>query len=53
LKKKTKETHKKWLYGVSNKSYSLKWNGKEYIEYILGIANPKKGNPKYIIGKLY
>jgi len=47
--KKTKETHKKWLYGGDVKRYSLKWNGKEYIEYDTGIANPR--NPKYFIGK--
>lgn len=46
---KTKETHKKWLYGGDVKRYSLKWNGKEYIEYDSGIANPR--DPKYFIGK--
>ncbi len=46
---KTKETHKKWLYGGDVKRYSLKWNGKEYIEYDTGIANPR--DPKYFIGK--
>ena len=46
---KTKETHKKWLYGGDVKRYSLKWNGEEYIEYDTGIANPR--DPKYFIGK--
>lgn len=46
---KTKETHKKWLYGGDVKRYSLKWNGKEYIDYDTGIANPR--DPKYFIGK--
>ena len=46
---RTKETHKKWLYGGDVKRYSLKWNGKEYIEYDTGIANPR--DPKYFIGK--
>lgn len=46
---KTKETHKKWLYGGDVQRYSLKWNGKEYIEYDSGIANPR--DPKYFVGK--
>ncbi|WP_233901175.1 DUF7149 domain-containing protein [Tenacibaculum piscium] len=46
---KTKETHKKWLYGSDVTRYSVKWNEKEYIEYDSGIANPR--NPKFFKGK--
>lgn len=46
---KTKPSHKKWLYGGDVKKYSVEWNGKEYIEYDTGIANPR--DPKYFVGK--
>lgn len=46
---KTKPSHKKWLYGGDVKKYSVEWNGKEFIEYDTGIANPR--DPKYFIGK--
>jgi hypothetical protein len=46
---KNKETHKKWLYGGDVNRYSVKWNGKEYIDYDIGIANPR--DPKYFKGK--
>jgi hypothetical protein len=46
---KTKESHKKWLRGGDVKRYSLEWNGVEYVEYGIGIANPR--DPKYFVGK--
>jgi hypothetical protein len=44
-----KGTHKKWLYGEDVTKYSVVWNGKEYVDYGEGIANPR--NPKYFNGK--
>jgi adenine-specific DNA-methyltransferase len=38
-----------WLYGEDITRYSLKWNGKEYIDYCDKIANPR--DPKYFKGK--
>lgn len=46
---KTKETHKSWLNGADVRRYSVEWNGKDYIEYDKGIANPR--DPKYFKGK--
>ncbi|MBU0712837.1 Eco57I restriction-modification methylase domain-containing protein [bacterium] len=46
---KSKDSHKKWLYGEDVTRYTVKWNGKEYIDYGDGIANPRE--PKYFIGK--
>ncbi|MDD4150727.1 MAG: TaqI-like C-terminal specificity domain-containing protein [Bacteroidales bacterium] len=40
---------KYWLYGEDITRYSLKWNGKEYINYCDGIANPR--DSKYFKGK--
>ncbi len=40
---------KLWIYGEDVTKYSIKWNGKEYINYCEGIANPR--DPKYFIGK--
>ncbi|HPF93697.1 MAG TPA: TaqI-like C-terminal specificity domain-containing protein, partial [Tenuifilaceae bacterium] len=41
--------YKKWLYGEDVIRYKLTWNGKEYIDYCDGIANPRE--QKYFIGK--
>ncbi|MDD4218466.1 MAG: TaqI-like C-terminal specificity domain-containing protein, partial [Bacteroidales bacterium] len=41
--------YKKWLYGEDVTRYRISWNGKEYIDYGNGIANPR--NPKYFVGK--
>jgi hypothetical protein len=38
-----------WLYGEDVKRYSVSWNGKEYIDYCDGIANPR--DPKFFKGK--
>lgn len=40
---------KKWLWGEDVKRYQVVWNGKEYIDYCDGIANPRQ--PKYFNGK--
>ncbi len=40
---------KRWLYGEDITRYLVKWNGKEYIDYCGGIANPR--DPKYFKGK--
>jgi uncharacterized protein YihD (DUF1040 family) len=40
---------KKWLWGEDVTKYKVKWNGKEYIDYCQGIANPRK--PKYFKGR--
>ncbi|MBP5369632.1 MAG: Eco57I restriction-modification methylase domain-containing protein [Bacteroidales bacterium] len=41
--------YKKWLWGEDVKRYETNWNGKEYIDYCSGIANPRQ--PKYFNGK--
>ncbi|MCK9281782.1 MAG: Eco57I restriction-modification methylase domain-containing protein [Melioribacteraceae bacterium] len=46
---KTKETHKKWLYGGDVTKYNVCWNEKEFIEYGDGIANPR--DPKFFKGE--
>ncbi len=33
---------KKWLWGEDVTKYQINWNGKEYIDYCEGIANPRK-----------
>jgi len=40
---------KKWLWGEDVTKYKINWNGKEYIDYCDGIANPRQ--PKFFIGK--
>ena len=40
---------KKWLWGEDVKRWNITWNGKEYIDYCSGIANPR--DPKFFIGK--
>lgn len=40
---------KRWLWGEDIKRYSVNWNGKEYIDYCNGIANPRQ--PKFFVGK--
>ncbi|HOY32623.1 MAG TPA: DUF559 domain-containing protein [Bacteroidales bacterium] len=48
FEKKNNE-YKPWLYGEDVTRYNIRWNGKEYINYCLGIANPR--DPKYFVGK--
>lgn len=40
---------KEWLWGEDVTRYAINWNGKEYIDYCDGIANPR--NPDFFIGK--
>lgn len=40
---------KKWLWGEDVTRYKVIWNGKEYIDYCDGIANPRE--QKYFIGE--
>lgn len=44
-----REGLKKCLWGEDVKRYALQWNGKEWINYCDGIANPRK--PEFFIGK--
>jgi len=44
-----KDGLKRWLWGEDVIRYSVQWNGREYIDYCKGIANPRK--PKYFQGK--
>ncbi|OFX33089.1 MAG: hypothetical protein A2X08_11225 [Bacteroidetes bacterium GWA2_32_17] len=39
---KSKSGWKKWLWGEDITPYSVIWNGKEYINYCEGIANPRE-----------
>ncbi len=39
---------KPWLWGEDVSRYHVRWNGKEYIDYCDGIANPRE--PKYFKG---
>jgi len=48
-KEKTKDSLKEWLWGEDVTPYQVKWNGKEYIDYGSGIANPRE--PKYFLGE--
>ena len=48
-KENTSGKFKKWLWGGDINPYEVKWNGKEYIDYSIGIANPRK--PKYFNGE--
>ena len=43
-----KKGYKKNLWGEDVTRYNLSWNGKEYINYCDGIANPR--NPKFFKG---
>jgi hypothetical protein len=47
--KKINESYKMWMWGEDVTRYAVKWNGKEYINYCQGIANPR--DPKYFEGK--
>ena len=40
---------KKWLWGEDIKRYCVSWNGKEWIDYCDGIANPRL--PKFFKGE--
>lgn len=42
------DSFKPWLYGEDVIRYSVSWNGKEFIDYSGGIANPR--NPKFFSG---
>ncbi len=44
-----REGLKYWLWGGDVVKYSVKWNGKDYIDYSKGIANPRK--PKFFKNK--
>lgn len=44
-----KEGYNKWLWGEDVHRYETSWNGKEYIDYCSGIANPRQ--PKFFKGK--
>lgn len=46
--KEVKAGLKKWLWGEDVTSYEVSWNGKEWIDYCDGIANPRK--PVYFKG---
>lgn len=46
---KVKPTLKNWLWGEDVNRFVVKWNGKEWIEYGDGIANPRQ--PKFFKGK--
>jgi adenine-specific DNA-methyltransferase len=46
---KNDENHKPWLYGEDVTRYCIKWNGREYVNYCEGIANPR--DPKYFRGE--
>ena len=39
---KEKDCLKKWIKGADVSRYEIKWNGKKYIDYCDGIANPRK-----------
>src|SRR5699024_3123392 len=39
---------RKWMWGEDVRKYIVAWNGKEYVDYCNGIANP--GNPKFFQG---
>ena len=47
--KKIKDNLKPWLNGEDIRPYLVKWNGKEYIDYCAGIANPRQ--PKFFKGR--
>lgn len=40
---------KSWLWGEDVRRYSVHWNGKEWLDYCKGIANPRQ--PKFFTGK--
>ena len=44
-----KDGLKKWLWGADVNRYSVVWNNQEYIDYCVGIANPR--DPKFFKGK--
>ena len=44
-----KGNFKKWLWGADVLEYKVNWNGKEWIDYCDGIANPRQ--PKFFRGK--
>ena len=44
-----REGLKKWLWGEDVQRFNIHWNGKEFIDYCDGIANPR--NPIFFKGK--
>lgn len=44
-----KDSLKKWLWGSDVTKFNVNWNGKEYIDYCDGIANPR--NPVFFKGE--
>src|SRR5690606_15379781 len=44
-----KDSLKKWLWGADVTKFNVNWNGKEYIDYCDGIANPR--NPIFFKGE--
>lgn len=44
-----REGLKKWLWGEDVQRFNVHWNGKEFIDYCDGIANPR--NPIFFKGK--
>ncbi|MFC1682893.1 Eco57I restriction-modification methylase domain-containing protein [Candidatus Zixiibacteriota bacterium] len=49
FKNKIKDDLKPWLNGEDIRPYLVKWNGKEYIDYCDGIANPRE--PRFFKGR--
>ena len=47
--KKENDSFKEWLFGEDVQRYRIDWNGKEYINYCDGIANPRE--PKFFKGE--
>lgn len=46
---KVRSSLKPWLWGEDITPYKVAWNGKEYIDYCDGIANPRQ--PKFFKGQ--
>ena len=46
---KINDSVKEWLWGEDIRPYEVKWNGKEFIDYGPGIANPR--SPKFFKGE--
>lgn len=44
-----KDFYQPWLRGEDVKKYQVIWNGKEFIDYCEGIANPRE--PKFFVGE--
>lgn len=46
---KRDESDKPWLYGEDVSRYGVRWNGREYVNYCDGIANPR--DPIFFCGE--